>query len=450
MVLEKLGLALRKAMTAIASAVFLDKSKIDAIVKDLQRALLEADVDVKLVFELSEKIKKQALEERSPLEKKEHLIKLIHDELVDILGKEKYELQIDKKKKPYKIMLLGLYGCGKTTTIAKLALYYSKRGYKCCMLGLDVHRPAAPEQIEQLAQQVKIPYFIDKHEKNSLKIWQEYKDKINKFDLVFIDTAGRDAFDKELIKEIKGLDEAIKPEQIILVMAADIGQAAKKQAAEFQKACNISGVIITRLDGTAKGGGALAACTATGAKVLFVGIGEKTRDIETFNPTAFAGRLLGMGDLQALLEKAKSAIEEKAKEKIEKRLEEGKFTLVDLYEQLKAMGKMGPLSKMAELIPGLGKLKLPEGLLEKQEDKLQKWKYAIDSCTKEELENPEIIIGSRISRIAKGAGINANDVRDLLKQYKLIKSFLGQGKAMGLSQKKLAKLAKRFGGKLPF
>lgn len=450
MVLEKLGTALRKAMTSIASAIFLDKSKINAIVKDLQRALLEADVDVKLVFELSEKIKKQALQERSPLEKKEQLITLIHDELVGILGKEKYELQIDKKKKPYNIMLLGLYGCGKTTTIAKLALYYSKRGYKCCMLGLDVHRPAAPEQIEQLAKQVKLPCFINKREKNSLRIWQEHKDKLNKFDLVFIDTAGRDAFNKELVKEIKSLNKAIKPQQTILVMPADIGQAAKKQAAEFQKTCAISGVIITRLDGTAKGGGALAACAATGAKVLFVGTGEKPRDIETFNPTAFAGRLLGMGDLQALLEKAKSVIEEKAKKKIEKRLEEGKFTLVDLYEQLKAMQKMGPLSKMAELIPGLGKLKLPQGLMEKQEDKLKKWKYAIDSCTKEELENPEVITGTRIARIAKGAGINASDVRDLLKQYKLIKSFLGQGKAKGMSQKKLAKLAKRFGGKLPF
>jgi len=450
MVLEKLGSALRKVITTIASTVFFDKSKIDAIIKDLQRALLEADVDVKLVFELCEKIRKQALQERSPLEKREQLIKLIHDELVDILGKEKYESQIDKRKRPYKIMFLGLYGCGKTTTIAKLALYYSKRGYKCCMLGLDVHRPAAPEQLEQLAQQVKLPYFINKKEKNPLRIWQEYRDKTKKFDIVFIDTAGRDAFDKELVKEIKSLDEAIKPEQTILVMSADIGQAAKKQSAEFQKACAISGVIITRLDGTAKGGGALAACTATGAKVLFVGTGEKLRDIETFNPTAFVSRLLGMGDLQALLEKAKSVIEEKAKKKIEKRLEEGKFTLLDLHEQLKAMQKMGPLSKMAELIPGLGKLKLPQGLLEKQEDKLQKWKYAIDSCTKEERENPEIITGSRIARIAKGAGINASDVRDLLKQYKLIKSFLGQGKAMGLSQKKLAKLAKRFGGKLPF
>lgn len=458
MVLEKLGSALKKTLSKIANAIFLDKKVIEEIVKDLRRSLLEADVDQKIVSELCEKIKTS--KEKTTLEKKDHLIKLIHDEIINILGKEKYELKLDKKKPCY-IMLVGLYGSGKTTTAAKLALYYSKRGFKCCMMGLDVHRPAAPEQLEQLGKKIKIPYFINKKEKNPIKIWKEFKDKTKKFDLIFIDTAGRDAFDKSLINEIKKLSKEIKPYQTILVMPADIGQAAKTQATEFKKACDINKVIITRLDGTAKGGGALVACNETKANVIFIGTGEKPQDIETFNPSSFVGRLLGMGDIEALMEKAKLAVEKKTEEKIEKGLEEGKFTLLDLYEQLKSVQKMGPLSKITELIPGLGKMKLPEGMLETQEEKIKKWKYAIDSMTKEEIENPEIINTSRIKRIAKGAGINASDVRDLINQYKMIKKLpIGkvdsldiskiQKGGLGLSQKQLRKLAKKFKGKLPF
>ena len=458
MVLEKLGNAFKNAISGIANAIFLDKRKVEGIVKDIQRALLEADVAVKLVFEISENIKKQALSEKSSLEKREQLIKLIHEELVNILGKEEYILKIDSKKKPYKIMMLGLYGVGKTTTISKLALYYSKRGIKCCMLGLDVHRPAATEQLEQLGQKIKIPAFINKKEKDPIKIIKEFEKQISKYDLVFIDTAGRDALDDELVKEIKAISKEINPDDILLVMPADIGQAAKKQAFEFQKACNVTGVIITRMDGTAKGRGALAACKETKAKVFFIGTGEKPSDLETFNPTSFAERLLGMGDLKALLEKAREAVDEKTKEKLEKRLQEGKFTLDDLYEQLKSMQKIGPLSKIAELIPGLGKIKMPENLLEVQEGKLKKWGFAIQSMTKEEKENPELLEKqtSRIQRIAKGSGTNASDIKDLIKQYKLVKKFFGSMGGMTdldpskLSQKQLQKLAKQFRGKIKF
>ena len=458
MILEKLGNAFKKAISNIANAIFLDKKKVNDIVKEIQRALLEADVDVKLVFEISEGIKKQALSEKSALEKKEQLIKLIHDELVNILGKKEHEFKIDQKKKPFKIMMLGLYGAGKTTTISKLALYYSKRGVKCCMLGLDVHRPAAREQLEQLGQKIKVPVFIDNEEKNPLKIIKEFEKQMSKYDLVFIDTAGRDALDNELIEEIKDISEEIKPDDILLVMPADIGQSAKKQASEFQKACNITGVIITRMDGTAKGGGALAACRETKAKVFFIGTGEKPGDFETFNPTFFAERLLGMGDLKALLEKAKEAMDEKTKEKLEKRLQEGKFTLDDLYEQLKSMQNLGPLSKIAELIPGLGKIKMPENLIEVQESKLKKWGYAIQSMTKEEKENPELLEKqtSRIQRIAKGSGTNTSDIKDLIKQHKIVKKFFSSMGGMSdldpskLSQKQLQKLARQFKGKIKF
>ena len=413
MVLDKIGSAFKNAISKIASAVFVDKKLIDEIVKDIQRALLEADVNVDLVFELSEKIRKAAIAEKSALEKKEQLIKLIYDELVSVLGKEKHELTI---KKPSKIMFLGLYGSGKTTTISKIANYYMKRGFKVCAVGLDVHRPAASEQLEQLGKKAKFQVFINKNEKNPIKIWDEFSDQIKKYDLVLIDTAGRDALDKELVKEISYLKKRISPDQTILVMTADIGQAAKFQALEFQKAAQISGVIITRMDGTAKGGGVLTACNETKAPVLFIGTGEKTEDIETFNPTSFVSRILGMGDLEALIEKAKAVIEEKDREKLETRLEEGKFTLLDLYDQIKAMQNMGPLGKLTELIPGMGKVKIPENLISTQESKLKKFKYAIDSMTKEEIENPDTITGGRISRIAKGSNISSSDVRELLSQ----------------------------------
>jgi signal recognition particle subunit SRP54 len=236
-------------------------------------------------------------------------------------------------------------------------------------------------------------------------------------------------------------------------MPADIGQTARKQAEEFQNSCDISGVILTRMDGTAKAGGALAACYETKAPVLFVGTGEHIRDIEAFNPTAFVSRMLGMGDIEALLEKIKSAGEEK------KPAKEG-FTLIDFYEQIKSVQSMGPIGKIAELIPGLGNIKMPSGLLEVQQDKMKKWKHAIDSMTLEEIENPEILEKqtSRISRIAKGAGVAAGDVRDLINQYKLLRNFVSKGQnvdiekfqrskdlsSLGISQKQLKKLAKKF------
>ncbi|PIN77382.1 hypothetical protein COV15_02045 [Candidatus Woesearchaeota archaeon CG10_big_fil_rev_8_21_14_0_10_34_12] len=341
-----------------------------------------------------------------------------------------------------------------TTTLSKLANYYAKRGHKTCMVGLDVHRPAAPEQLEQLGKQINIPVFIDKKEKSALKIWEKFEEELRDYDLVLIDTAGRHSLDKELIDEIKELNSKIKPGYLILIMQADIGQAAKKQASEFQKACKISGVIITRMDSTAKAGGALSACSETKTPVFFLGTGERAQDIETFDPEAFISRLLGMGDLKTLLDKVNSAIDEKQSKRLKERLEEGKFTLKDLQEQLGAMQNLGPLNKIAELIPGFSKAKIPENLLSSQEDKLKKWKHAINSMTPEEIENPEIMEKetSRLGRIAKGSGTNTSDIRALIKQYKLLTEFMKTGEKLDvesgqLSQKQMMKLAKKFGGR---
>jgi signal recognition particle subunit SRP54 len=459
--LDKLGTSLKNAISKIAGAIFIDQKTIDAICSELKRSLLEADVDIKIANELIEKIKKQASKDVKGLDKREQLIKFIHDELTKILGEEEKEIKIDKKAKPFKIMLLGLYGSGKTTTASKLAFYYAKRGFKVCMLGLDVHRPAAPEQLEQMAKKAQVTCFIDKDEKNVLAIYEKYKEKIKKFDLCIIDTAGRDVLSKDLLEEIEILNKEIKPNETFLVVPADIGKSAKEQAQGFSNACHVSGVIITRIDGTAKGGGALVSCAETNAKVIFIGVGEKLPDIETFDPSSFVSRLLGMGDLKALLEKTQTLMDEKEQEKFQSRLQEGKFTLVDFCDQIKNMQKMGPLDKVAELIPGLGNLgglgalgkKLPD-MFNVQEEKMKRWRFAIDSMTQSEKEDPDLLDSSRIARISKGANVPTNEIRELIKQYKMIKEFTTGSMAGidpskgGMDQKTLQKLAKKFGRRM--
>ncbi|MEK6847995.1 MAG: signal recognition particle receptor subunit alpha [Nanoarchaeota archaeon] len=449
MMLERLGEILRKTTDKIANAIFLDKDLVDSIIKDLQKALIEADVNLLLVKQLSEKIRKAAVDERiKGIEKKEHIIKLLHDELTAILGEYK---PLKLKKEQNRIMFLGLYGAGKTTTIAKLGNYYAKRGSKVALIGLDVHRPAAPEQLKQLGDKNKIKVFIDLKEKNPIKLWKSFSNELKEYDLVLVDTAGRHTLDKELIEEIKALDKIIDPTETILVMPADIGQAAKKQTQEFLQALGISGVIITRMDSTAKGGGALTACAEARAPVYFITTGEKINDLEEFNPKSFLSRLLGMGDLETLMEKIRSVTDEKKTAKMQEKLEEGRLSLEDVIEQVKSMGSLGGFEKIKSMIPGLGSAKIPENLLENQEAKVAKWEHILKSMTKEERENPELLEKqtSRISRIAQGAGVHGSDIRALLKQYKLLNEMLKSGKGIdmsqGISQKQMQKLAKKFG-----
>ncbi len=445
MVLEKLGNSLKNTLSKIAKSMFVDEKLINELIKDIQRALLQADVNVKLVFELTNKIKERIKKEEPAkgLTKKEQLINIVYGELVNFLGKEAYKIEI--KEKPFKIMLVGLFGSGKTTTAGKLARFFTKRGNKVALVGLDVHRPAAMEQIEQVGKKANVPVYLNKVEKDPIKIWKQYESDFKKYDIIIVDTAGRDALSKDLIKEIETVNKEIKANERLLVISADIGQAAQKQAQQFHDSCNITGVIATKMDGTAKAGGALSACAVTEAPIKFIGVGEQIEDLELFNPPGFVGRLLGMGDLEALLEKAKEAISEEEAEDLGKRLLKGDFTLIDLYEQMEAMSKMGPLSKVVEMIPGFGQLKLPKEALQVQEGKLKQWKHAMNSMTKEELEDPELISGNRIDRIAKGAGVTTGVVRDLIKQYRQSKKMIKMMKGKG----DVNKIMKKFQGKMP-
>jgi signal recognition particle subunit SRP54 len=441
MVLEKLGESLKNTLSKIAKAMFVDETLINELVKDIQRALLQADVNVKLVFELTQKIKERALKEQAPhgLTKKEQLINIVYEELVRFLGGEKNEIRLSDKK-PNKIMLVGLFGSGKTTQAGKLAKYFTKRGKKVALLGLDVHRPAAMDQLEQVAKTAHVPAFIKRGEKDALKIYNEFEKECKDYDIIIIDTAGRDALSKELIDELKKVHELAKPDESLLVISADIGQAAQSQAKAFHEAGAITGVIITKMDGTAKGGGALTACSVTGAPVKFIGIGEKIDDLEQFNPQGFVGRLLGMGDIESLLEKAKDAITEEEAKDIQQKLLKGEFNLIDLHQQMEAMSKMGPLGKIMEMIPGMGQLQMPKEALQVQEGKLKKWKHAMNSMTKAELEDPEILDGKRIDRIAGGSGIPAGEIRELLKQYRQSKKLIKMLKGAGSPEKLMKKL----------
>jgi len=452
MVLDKLGSALKGGINKISNAIFVDKKLIDGIVKEIQKALIEADVNIELVLQLSQKIKKLAYDENiKNIDKKQQLIKLIHEEILNLLG-EKQELKLQKQTS---IMFLGLYGAGKTTTIAKLGHYYAKRGQKVALLGLDTQRPAAMDQLEQMAKKAKLPVFIDKKEKDPIKIIKQYEKDLKKYNLILIDTAGRDGLNKELIKEIQKLNKTLNPTYRILVMPADIGQAAKTQAQEFQKALSVDGVIITRMDGTSKAGGALTACAETKAPVFFIGVGEQIHEIETFDPESFISRLLGMGDLQRLLEHVKSATSEKQQKKAEARLKEGKFTLRDLQAQLEQMNKLGSMDKLMGMIPGMSAAKVPKDVLTKQEQKMSHWKNAISSMTEQEIETPEILEKqtSRIQRIAKGSGTTTTEIRELLKQYKLLKEMMGMQSGLTegkIDQKMMQKMAKKFKGKIKF
>jgi signal recognition particle subunit SRP54 len=426
-----LGEKLRSAMESLRHARVLDRDAVREAVRDIQRALISADVEVSLVLELSKRIEQEALKEKLPggLNRREHVLKVAFEELVKLLGGEGKP----PPEKPERILLVGLFGSGKTTTVAKLAKYYVKRGLKVAVIAADTFRPAAFEQLQQLAEKAKIAFYGEKGEKNAAVVIERALKKLKGYDLLIADSAGRNAFDEGLVKEIKEIHAAFKPDNSWLVLGADMGQLAKKQAVAFHEAVGVNGVIITRTDGSAKGGGALAACNETNSAVYFIGTGEKLDDLEQFNAERYLSRIMGYGDLQALLEKARDLKEEISPEELFR----GEFNLDTFYKQLEATRKMGPLSKVAEMM-GL-KMQLPREMLELTEEKLGNFRVIMDSMTKEEKMRPEKLNKSRIVRIARGSGRSEAEVRELLKQFKQMQRLFKKFKKIG--EGKLEKMA---------
>jgi len=421
MVLDDLGDSLKSTLKKIANAAHIDSKLIKSVVRDIQRALLQADVNVKLVLELSKKIEKRALEEKPPagMSNREHVIHIVYEELVEILGAHR-ELPIKKQI----IMMVGLYGQGKTTTCGKLATFFKKKGLRPALIAGDIHRPAAYEQLKQIADQVKVPFYGEKKGKNAVKVVKEGLNKFKKnSDVIIVDTSGRHKLEDVLIDEMKDIFKATKPDEKLLVMDAAVGQQAGPQAKAFNDAVNITGIVLTKLDGTAKGGGALSAAAEVGAPIVFIGTGEHATDFEKFDPAGFISRLLGMGDIKSLIEKAEESLKGKDAEKTAKRIMSGKFTLHDMYDQMDMLSGMGSLKKVAEMLPGgfPGKGKIKDEDMDSTENKLQKFKIIMDSMTDEEMNDPTIIRSSRIKRIARGAGVENKNVKELLKYYNVMK-----------------------------
>jgi signal recognition particle subunit SRP54 len=432
LVLEGLGKALNSALKKLFGASIIDEELVKELVKDIQRALLVADVEVTLVMAITQSVEQKALDESLPrgVSRREHIVKVVWDTLAYYLGEKAVPLTINPGK-PNLVMMVGIQGSGKTTTVGKLARYFQKRGIKTGVICADNFRPGAYSQLKQLAERSNVPFWGDEEEKDAVKLAKKGYDDMKKrgVELILLDTSGRHREETGLIKEMRDISKAVKPQEIVLVVDGTLGQQAGVQAAAFRDATAIGSIIVTKLDGSAKGGGALSAVAATGAPIKFLGTGEGMDAVEPFNPTKFAGRLLGMSDIKGLIEKVREAQIE-VDEDAAMRFMKGQFSLNDMMAQLKQLKKMGPIGKVMEML-GL-QYKLPDDIAQIQEENMKKWEVIMSSMTKNELDNPRVIKSSRIQRIARGSGTDTRDVRELLKQHQQMQKMMKQ---MGRSRR---------------
>ena len=437
--LDNLSSSLKDALKKLAGKSVIDRAAVDELVKDLQRALISSDVNVKLVMELSKAIRTRSLDEQLPkgTNVREHVLRIVYQELVRLVW-----TSADIKLEPQIILMAGLQGSGKTTTTAKLARYFQKKGMRTGVICADTFRPGAYEQLATLCAKINIPCFGNPQEKDAVKITHEGLRNLKDVELVIVDTQGRHALEPDLIQEIIELNNLTKATHRWLVIDAALGQQASEQARRFHEAINIDGVIITKMDGTAKGGGALSAVAETKSGIVFIGSGETIDDLERFDPDGFISRLLGMGDLKALLEKAEEAIN---KDDVDvNAMLKGKFTLRDMYKQLEALNKMGPLKQIMGMLP-MGNMELPEGVYDVTSTKMVRYRIIMDSMTPFELDDPSLINSSRMQRIARGAGASPDEVRELLKYFKMMQRTL-KGLRGGGGKFNMQRLMKRFSG----
>ncbi|MGY0288522.1 MAG: signal recognition particle receptor subunit alpha [Candidatus Methanodesulfokora washburnensis] len=412
MVLESLGSKLSSAISRMIGRPTLDEISLNEFIRDVQRSLLEADVNVKIVLELSRRIKSRVMSEKVPpgVSKKEIAVKILYDELVNMLGGRKPSLEI-KQGKQNRILLVGTEGSGKTTTAAKLGIWFKKRYGKVAIISSDTIRPASHQQIIGLVGDSVPVFWIDGERPE--KIIAEGINKFKDYNIVIIDTAGRHKDERGLMEELKEYIRVANPDYTLLVLDASIGQAAFSQAKAFSEVAPLGGVVVTKLDGSAKGGGALSAVSAAGVPIYFIGVGEKVEDIQPFDADRFISKLLGMGDIAELVEKIEEAIKPPQIK--------GKFDMYDFMEYLENMRKLGPLDRLIGLIPGA------RVQAEMDERIIVKWIAIIKSMTEEERRDPSIISGTRIERIARGSGTTQRDVRSLLRAYSMAKSAMSGG-----------------------
>jgi len=427
--LDNLKNGLRAALKKIVNSSGIDEALIKELSTDIQRALLQSDVNVKLVFEITKNLQERSLKETPPpgLSRKDHIVKILYDELSRLLGVEGEQFSF-KPRKMNKVLMLGIQGSGKTTITAKLSKYLTKQGYQVGVIGADTYRPGALTQLKTMCEKANIEVYGEESNKNSPEI---VKNGLKFFegsnlDIILIDTAGRHKEEKNLLEEMKKINAVASPDLAILVIDGTIGQQCYNQAEAFHKIVPVGGIVITKLDSSAKGGGALAAAAATGAQIMYIGTGERIDDLERFSSTRFVGRLLGMGDIQALLEMAKRLESEGVEERL-KRISHGKMNMEDFYFQIEQATKAGGLRSILDNMPGFSGM-IKEDQLDQQEERMQRWRYIIQSMTKQEKADPDLLNASRVKRIARGSGLSEHEVKELLKAYKNSKEMMKASK----------------------
>jgi signal recognition particle subunit SRP54 len=406
-------------------------------------ALLEADVNFKVARDFIERVKAKALgaEVVASVQPGQQIVKIIHDELVDLLGSTNATLKLDAN--PSSILMAGLHGSGKTTSSGKLARLLQKQGRQPLLVAADVYRPAAMDQLETLGKQIGIPVFARRGETDVLKIAREALDfaKTNNRNILIFDTAGRLQIDEPLVQELVRLRDFVKPQEILLVLDAATGQEAVNVATHFDSALNITGAILTKLDGDARGGAALSLKAVTGKPIKFMGTGEKLDEFEPFHPERMASRILGMGDVVSLVERAAEAVSEDDAKRMEEKMRKGQFTLEDFLEQLRAMKKLGPLESVVKMMPGGGDA-LKRMDIGKQEKEFKRMEAMICGMTTQERKSPQILNAKRRIRIAKGSGVSVTELNTMLNKF-------GEMQQMMKKMGKFSKMMAKMGGGLP-
>ncbi|HTD65717.1 MAG TPA: signal recognition particle protein [Candidatus Limnocylindria bacterium] len=420
----------------------ISESNIGESLREVRMALLEADVNFKVARDFIERVKEKSLGEEviQSVQPGQQIVKIIYDELVGLLGSENASL--DLSGSPASILMCGLHGSGKTTSSGKLARLLNKQGRAPLLVAADVYRPAAMDQLATLGQQVDVPVFVMKGETDVIKIAREaiaFAAANNRATLIF-DTAGRLQIDEPLVQELVRLRDFVKPQEILLVLDAATGQEAVNVATHFDQALQITGSILTRLDGDARGGAALSMKSVTGKPIKFVGVGEKPEDFEPFHPERMASRILGMGDVVSLVERAAEAVDMDEAKKFEEKMRKGQFTLEDFLEQMRAMKKLGSLQSIVSMLPGGDQIKPDE--LDQQQKEFKRMEGIICAMTPQERRNPNLLNAKRRLRIAAGSGVKVAEVNTLMNKF-------GQMQQMMKKFGKMQKMMGKMGGKMP-
>lgn len=422
--LDNLKTSLGDAIKKIVRSSGVDKELIKDLAKDVQRALLYSDVDVHLVIKITKQLEDRAINETPPpgLSRKDHIVKILYDELSSLLGTES-DFNF-KPGKQNKIVLLGIQGSGKTTAASKLALFLTRQGYKVGVVGADTYRPGALVQLKTMCERSHVEVYGEENNKDSPNIVRNGLKHFagQSLDVILIDTAGRHKEEQDLLDEMKRINSVAQPDLALLVIDGTIGRQCFSQAEAFHKTISVGGIIITKLDSSVKGGGALAAAAATGAQIMYLGTGERVDDLEKFSPTRFVGRLLGMGDIQAVLDLAKR-LENEGDDVRMKRISSGKMNMDDFFYQLEEVTNVGSLQGLLDSMPGLSGM-VKNDQVSQMEGRVSKWRYIIQSMTKEEKADPDLLNKSRYTRIARGSGWPESDVKELIKNYKASKNLM--------------------------